>query len=157
LELDHIAVEERARRLLELGQEYRSLKGIEIVSSTLVWDSGHPVDGTSFLSRYLEDDLSRTVMWLQTAGSTRGQAWVGPYRDADNNGFMEFAAPGEPRRDGFFWEEVLAVVDSVAAPLLPPQSPRWTNELNFLAWQPFKGEQKIELPAGARVRITMQW
>jgi hypothetical protein len=34
---------------------------------------------------------------------------------------------------------------------------RWTRELNFLAWQPHLGELKAELPAKAKVRLTLQW
>ncbi|HYT91603.1 MAG TPA: S8 family serine peptidase, partial [Gemmataceae bacterium] len=34
---------------------------------------------------------------------------------------------------------------------------RWTNELNFLGWQPFAGPLSPELPAGSRVRCSLQW
>jgi hypothetical protein len=33
----------------------------------------------------------------------------------------------------------------------------WTRELNFLAWQPAAGPGVRELPANARVRVSLQW
>jgi len=67
----------------------------------------------------------------RSAGDTRGQAWAGPFRDADGNGVMEFAPATAP---------------------LPPG--RWTHELNFLAWQPAEGTRTADLPAGARIRLS---
>jgi hypothetical protein len=60
--------------------------------------------------------------------------WSDRFRDADGNGVMEFAQPGMPLPVG-----------------------RWTTELNFLGWQPHNGERTAELPAGARVRVALQW
>ena len=34
---------------------------------------------------------------------------------------------------------------------------RWTPELNFLAWKPDAGKQSADLPAGARIRLTLHW
>src|SRR5262249_52336139 len=34
---------------------------------------------------------------------------------------------------------------------------RWSNEVNFLAWQPYQGDAKPELPEKARLRVTLQW
>ena len=33
----------------------------------------------------------------------------------------------------------------------------WTHELSFLAWQPHAAERMLELPEGAKVRVSMQW
>ena len=73
-------------------------------------------------------------MWFQAAGDTRGQSWTGLFRDADGDGIMEF---GDPRK-------------------LPPNL--WTPELNFLSWQTPKSQQPKDLiPAGTRLRISLQW
>jgi hypothetical protein len=92
------------------------------------------VDGGSALSRWFDDRPFKAALWFQAAGDTRGQAWSGLFRDADGNGVMEFA-PADAR--------------------LPKGA--WTNELNFLAWQPLQGDESPDLPAKAKVRISVQW
>jgi hypothetical protein len=119
---------------LQLQRDLRDLKGVQVVASTLVWNQGHPVDGGGTLSRYFDDRPFKAALWFQAAGDTRGQAWAGLFRDADGNGVMEFA-PAEAK--------------------LPKG--RWTPELDFLAWQPADGTIKAELPAGTKVRISIQW
>ena len=63
-----------------------------------------------------------------------GQAWTGLFRDSDGNGVMEF---------------------SDADSRLPPGV--WSREINFLSWQPLGGKAVRDLPAGAHLRITLQW
>jgi hypothetical protein len=121
-------------RWLQLRNDLKGLKGTTVVASSLVWNEGHPVDGSSALSRYFDDRPFRAAVWFQAAGNTRGQAWSGPFRDADNDGVMEFAPPGTVQKPG-----------------------RWTTELNFLAWEPAGKPQTVELPAGARLRLAVQW
>jgi hypothetical protein len=122
------------QRYLQLRRDLASLKGIPIVASSLVWNEGQPVDGSGALSRYFDDRPFKAALWFQSAGDTRGQAWSGLFRDADANGVMEFIAPDKP---------------------LPKE--RWTPELNFLSWQPVKGDQSPDLPAKTRFRVSMQW
>ena len=74
------------------------------------------------------------LLWFQAAGNTRGQAWTGYYRDSDNNGILEFADPARKPAPG-----------------------RWSQEINFLNWQPYVGKRSIDLPADARVRVSLQW
>src|SRR5262249_25291338 len=114
--------------------QLKALKGIRVVANSLVWSEGHPVDGSSALSRYFDDRPFGAALWFQAAGDTRGQAWTGMFRDADENGVMEFAA---------------------AEQRLPAGS--WTRELNSLAWQPLHGKTVRDLPAKTRVRLTLQW
>jgi hypothetical protein len=105
-----------------------------VVTCSLIWNTGYPVDGSSVLSRYFDARPFRSALWFQAAGNTRGQAWAGLFRDTDGNGIMEFAGPDAPLPAG-----------------------RWTRELNFLAWQPFKKARALDLPAGARLRLAVQW
>jgi hypothetical protein len=121
-------------RWLQLQRDLKGLKGTTVVASPLVWNEGHPVDGSSTLSRYFDDRPFRAAIWFQAAGNTRGQSWSGPFRDADGNGVMEFAAPATVQKPG-----------------------RWTTELNFLAWEPAGKPQTQDLPAGARLRVAIQW
>jgi hypothetical protein len=122
------------RRYLQYQRDLASLRGIRVVASAMSWHDGFPVDGTSALSRYFDDRPFHAALWFQAAGDTRGQSWTGPFRDADGNGVLEFAAPGQRLPAGL-----------------------WSPELNFLSWQPPKGPAVADIPAGTRVRITLQW
>lgn len=128
------AFHQRQDRYLRYKQDLLSLRGIRVAASSLSWNEGYPADGTSALSRYFDDRPFRAALWFQAVGDTRGQSWTGLFRDADNSGIMEFDDPQKP---------------------LPPE--RWTSELNFLSWQPAKGKPTDEIPAGARLRISLQW
>jgi hypothetical protein len=133
-ERDRRAYHRRLDRYLQYKQDVSALRGIRVVASALSWHDGFPVDGTSSLSRYFDDRPFRAALWFQAAGDTRGQSWTGLFRDADGNGVMEFADPRQA---------------------LPAEL--WTPELNFLTWQTPKGQPSNDLPAGARLRISLQW
>jgi hypothetical protein len=122
------------RRYLQYQRDQAALRGIRVVASTISWPDGYPVDGTSTLSRYFDDRPFRAALWFQAAGDSRGQSWTGLFRDADANGVMEFADPARP---------------------LPPDL--WSPELNFLSWQPARGKATANIPAGTRLRLTLQW
>lgn len=149
LDLIEAGLLERVQRLQRLEADLVGLKGSDVVVSPLVWDSGHAFDGSSFLSQLIDDKLTvakpvierrkvgplpKTPLWFNAVGDTRGQSWLGQFADADGNGVMEFVGP-EGR--------------------LPKD--RWTREMNFLAFESSKGESAVNLPAGARVRVTIQW
>jgi hypothetical protein len=134
LEKDEADLRERERRFVQLRKDLRGLRGIEIVSCSLTWPDGYPVDGSSALTRYFDDRGFKAALWFQSAGNTGGQVWAGLFRDTDGNGVMEFAAPETKLR---------------------PE--RWTRELNFLAWQPFGKARTLALPAGAHLRVSVQW
>jgi hypothetical protein len=130
-EADHY---QRIKRFLQLQDDLQRLKAVRLVASGLAWDEGYPVDGDSTLTRYFDDRPFRNALWFQAAGDTRGQSWVGMFRDADGNGVMEFSPPGARLPAG-----------------------AWTPELNFLAWRGEKQQQSLDLPAKARLRISLQW
>jgi hypothetical protein len=121
-------------RFLRFHEELRRLKGIHILCTSLTWNDGYPLGGSSPLSQWFDEDPGRKPLWFVSTGNSAGQTWGGLYRDADGNGVMEFAAPGAKLPEG-----------------------SWTPELNFMAWQPYGAERALELPEGTRVRITMQW
>jgi hypothetical protein len=129
---EELAHDQRTRRYLDLREALNGLKGVHVVASSLVWNEGQPVDGSGALSRYFDDTPFKGALWFQAAGDTKGQSWAGAFRDADGNGVMEFAAPGTPLPKG-----------------------HWTTELNFLGWS--NGAASADLPAGAKVRVTLQW
>jgi hypothetical protein len=131
---DARSFQQRLARYFQQKQNILSLRGIRVVASALSWHDGFPVDGTSALSRYFDDRPFRAALWFQAAGDTRGQSWTGLFRDADGNGVMEFADPRLP---------------------FPPDL--WTPELNFLSWLTPKGQTVRDLPAGARLRFSLQW
>ncbi len=121
-------------RYLHLTQDLSDLQAVRHVLTGLAWDDGHPLDGGSTLSQFFDGRPLGGASWYRYTPDTRGQAWVGMYRDQDRNEVMEFTPPETPLRSG-----------------------RWTRELNFLAWRPSKGEQIADLPANAVLRVTLQW
>jgi hypothetical protein len=133
---------ERESRYFKLTRDIRSLQGINLVASSFAWNDGYPLGQASPLTRWFDEpvlssgtrNIGRFPLWFQAAGNVRGQAWSGLYRDEDGNGVMEFAAPTAATPKG-----------------------RWNHELNFLAWQPWNGERVLDLPAKARVRLSLQW
>jgi hypothetical protein len=133
-ERDTRAFQQRLARYLQHQQDILSLRGIRVAASALTWHDGFPVDGSSALSRYFDDRPFHAALWFQAAGDTRGQSWTGLFRDADGNGIMEFGDPAQP---------------------LPADL--WSPELNFLSWQMPKGRTVRDMPAGARIRLSLQW
>jgi hypothetical protein len=121
-------------RFQKLLSDLRDLPKVQVVVSTLAWPDGHPVDGSSSLSRYLDSRPFRSTWWLQASGDLRDQTWTGLFRDGDNNGVMEFAPAATPLK-----------------------AQRWSPEINFLAWQPNAGARALELPAKATLRLSVQW
>jgi hypothetical protein len=134
LQRDEQAYYERLQRYLQYQRDLASLRGIRVVACPFVWGEGYPVDGTSTLSRYFDDSPFRGALWFQAAGNTRGQSWVGPFRDENADGVMEFAPFSRP---------------------LPEDV--WTPELNFLSWRSANGQETAALPAGTRLRVAVQW
>jgi hypothetical protein len=110
-----------------------SLRGIQIVASPLVWSDGFPLGALSPLSRWFELNPLGRPLWFQAAGNKRGQAWMGDFR----------SVAGQPALD--------------YAPDQAPAKGRWTNELNFLAWQPHRAERQVDLPEKTQLRLTLQW
>jgi hypothetical protein len=134
LDRDQRAYLGRFQRFLRLLADLQHLRGINVVASTLVWNEGQPVDGSGPLSRYFDDRPFGAALWFQSAGDTRGQSWSGPFREVDGDGVMEFAPPGTRLPEG-----------------------HWSPQLNFLAWEPAGQPRTADLPAGARLRVSVQW
>jgi hypothetical protein len=149
--LDQLVADEReynaaVERFSALKAAVDSLRGTAVVVNTLVWDTGFPQDGLSALSRLLEERFlprpARSALhaepsvpiWVQAASTAVGQVWAGPMRDADDNGALEFAPPDAALPKG-----------------------RWTRELNFLGFEPAGGQTAATLPAGLKLRFTVQW
>jgi hypothetical protein len=139
----------RLSRFAQLEEDLIGLKTVRVVVCPLAWDIGYPVDGSGPLSRYLDDVFygrpqphkygqprgpEGPTLWFQAAGNTRGQVWNDALRDADGNSVFEFGPPTMPLPVG-----------------------RWSREVNFLEWQPEKGDRAADLPAGAKIRVALQW
>lgn len=124
-------LQDRRTRYFAILEAQQDLRNVRVVSSSLVWETGYPVGGLA-LTQFLNEHPPCAAFWFQSAGTGRGQAWAGLFRDADGNRVMEFAPPAPPAD----W---------------------WRKELNFLGWQPFGKERALDLPAGARLRLSVQW
>jgi hypothetical protein len=130
---------ESVDRYFQLLKDLQSLKGVQIAASGLVWNDGHPADASSALTRYFDDQPFKSALWFQSAGDARGQAWSGLFRDVDGNGVMEFEAP------------------SAVVARSPDRATDWTPELDFLSWAPNSGKPTLDLPAGVKARLSLQW
>ncbi len=121
-------------RYVQLVQDLSGLRTVRVAACGLVWNDGHPADTTSALTRYFDDQPFTAALWFQAAGDARGQAWSGMFRDEDGDGAMEF--------------------DSAAG---SPNDQPWQRQLDFLSWAPDGGKTMLDLPAGVRVRVSLQW
>ena len=124
----------RLKLYLQLQSEFNELKNVRVAVSSLVWNEGFPVDGSSPLSRYFDDRPFKAALWFQAGGDTRGQAWTGLFRDEDSNGAMEFAEPKTPLAKG-----------------------QWSHEYDYVKWQAATGEEVLDLPANVKLRLSVQW
>ncbi len=157
-QLDAVIAEqaELARRAERLTAYQKAvvegLRGARVVVNTLGWESGYPLDALSSLSRRLDkltapqpprvtrpvpkpaNTTQPPIVWVQAASAAGPAVWGGPFLDANRDGTMEFAPADVP---------------------LP--APNWSNDMNFLGLRSATGETRAELPAGTRMRFTMQW
>ncbi|MBA4187430.1 MAG: hypothetical protein C0467_05360 [Planctomycetaceae bacterium] len=150
---DQVALTQRIERFNVFQKSVLSaLVGTRVIVNTLEWESGYPLDALSQLSRTLEQlavplpprivknagDLLAAppppLVWVQAASAAGAAVWGGPFLDPNTDGAMEFASPNQP---------------------LPPMN--WSADMNFLGFQSATGETTGDLPAGARLRITIQW
>ncbi len=131
---DEADYNERVKLYFQLQREVSELKRVRVAVSSLVWNEGFPVDGSSPLSRYFDDRPFKAALWFQAGGDVRGQVWTGLFRDEDGNGAMEFAGPEAPLQKG-----------------------QWSHEFNFVKWQSADGAETLDLPANVGMRLTLQW
>lgn len=139
----------RRDRLEALKASLSDLAGVHLVCNPLTWESGHPYDGLSPLAQSLNETLGKSrplfvssngirpkpPLWVQAGGDLGGSGWADWFQDADRNGVMDFAPPTVTAR---------------------PRD-RWSHELNFLARLGSDGKPTFDLPAGGKVRVTLQW
>lgn len=127
------AYAEKSARLLHFVEQAPKLRGVSTVVLGLAWTDGFPnLPGQPPVLRYLEDGELHDAAWLQAVPRRQGQLWTGVFRDADNDGAMEFAPAGAATRP----------------------------DLNFLAWQPADAKSRkpvADLPAKAVVQVALQW
>jgi len=134
-------------RFATLKAGLENLKGAGVVINTLVWETGHPHDGLSALSQYLDtkftvgaarsairaSKLPPAPAWIQAGSISTGQIWAGAFLDRDDNGVMEFT----PSSD------------------IPAK--RWSPELNFLNYTAAESAVQPTLPKNLKVRVSVQW
>jgi hypothetical protein len=150
---DQVLLTQRIDRFNALQKNILSaLLGTRVIVNTLEWESGYPLDALSQLSRELErmavplpPQIARRagdpraaplppIVWVQAASAAGATVWGGPFLDLNTDAAMEFAPATQP---------------------LPPMN--WSADMNFLGFEGPTGETSADLPAGAKVRVTMQW
>ncbi|MGL6094410.1 MAG: hypothetical protein ACRC7O_01240, partial [Fimbriiglobus sp.] len=139
---------ETVNRFVALKAAVDGLAGTGVVVNTLVWEAGFPHDGLSHLSQFLDAKFvghplrsaikaarqPKVPAWVQAGSDSLGQLWAGPYLDGEDDGVMAFTDADAPLPAG-----------------------RWTREMNFLGFRPAAAEPTDVLPAGLKVRVTVQW
>ncbi len=144
LEADEKVFKAKYDRLTKLRTDLTDLKGAQVVVNTLVWEDGYAHDGLSETSQLLdarltpiptrsglrERKLPGVPVWVQAGSTSAGSVWSGAFVDADGNGAMEFG---------------------------PKPANAWTGELNFLTVLGDDGKSTDRLPAGAKIRLAIQW
>lgn len=150
---DQVALTQRIDRFNVFQKSVvSSLVGARVIVNTLEWESGYPLDAISQLSQTLEQLATPLppritkragdpnagplppFVWVQAASAAGGTVWGGPFLDTNTDGAMEFGTPLQP---------------------LPPMN--WSADMNFMGYQTGSGETLADLPAGAKIRITIQW
>ncbi len=145
---DELVFKGAVDRFTALKNALDRLRGTAVVINTLTWETGYPQDGLNELSRYIDTKyITKPVtssiqarkqptapIWVQPASMALGRVWAGPFLDEDGNNILDFAS---------------------TATALPKGN--WTRELNFLQFAPPEGDRTATLPAGLKVRFTIQW
>lgn len=135
-------------RLTTLRTKLLALRGANVIVNTLVWEDGYAHDALSEVSRLLDSRFApqptrsglralkapAVPAWVQAGSTSLGSVWTGPFLDTDGNGAMEFAAPDTKRAPG-----------------------TWSPEANFLALVGADGKPTETLPAGSKIRVSVQW
>ncbi len=134
LDQDEREFQARLSRYVALEESLRALRKVKTVVCGLAWNEGLPADGGGALARYFDDRPLKPYPWLQAAPDVRGQAWVGPFHDPGRGGLLAFRPPSDELPAGL-----------------------WSPTLAFLNWEPAGGKAVADLPAGARLRVAVQW
>lgn len=77
---------------VQLGQavEEALRQGVRIINHSVVWFNTEFGDGTGEVSQIASQAANRGVLWVNAAGNTALQHWQGPYRDSDDDSWVEF-------------------------------------------------------------------
>lgn len=148
LEADEKVFKGKYDRLTVLRQQLGALKGANVIVNTLVWEDGYAHDGLSEVSKLLDGRLTpiptrsglkslrqpSVPVWVQAGSTSTGSVWSGAFLDTDGNGVMEYAPPTSA-----------------------PVANSWTRELNFLTVLGSDGKPNDTLPAGGKIRLSVQW
>lgn len=95
--------------------EYVRAQGVDVVSSSLGWPIGGAGDGSGPISWMMRGALDDGVLWVNAAGNLARRHWMGPWRDADGDGLLDWSAgaatntvqvaPGQAVRLALRWED----------------------------------------------------
>ncbi|HEY5596555.1 MAG TPA: S8 family serine peptidase [Candidatus Bipolaricaulota bacterium] len=77
---------------VQLGQavEEALRRGARIINHSVVWFNTEYGDGRGGVSQVAAQAVARGVVWVNAAGNTAVQHWKGPYRDRDDDSWVEF-------------------------------------------------------------------
>ena len=74
-------------------------EGVDVINQSLSWTFDGPGDGTSPREnsplRSVDRAVAGGITWVNSAGNEHGDAWLGDYLDADDDGLIEFQGMDE--------------------------------------------------------------
>ncbi len=78
--------------------DYAVMRGVKVVSISLGWNNMGPYDGTSRLSKALDEARQKGVLPVVAAGNFARSHWAGAFTDTDGDDWHEFAANSKLNR-----------------------------------------------------------
>lgn len=86
---------------LQAAVDWFATNNVRVVTRSLAGAYDGPGDGTGPMAEIIDDAVARGISWFQSAGNSAGSTtnpggyWRGPWRDADSDGWLEFASGDE--------------------------------------------------------------
>ncbi|MBM3932708.1 MAG: hypothetical protein FJ319_00100 [SAR202 cluster bacterium] len=74
--------------------DYLISQNVRVANMSLVW-FGHYGDGSDVISQKVQQARDAGITWVNSAGNHAMLHWRGTWRDADNDGIMEFSGSDE--------------------------------------------------------------
>ena len=73
-------------------------QGVDVISFSGGWSVGGPGDGTGILAGKVSDVRNAGVLWVNAAGNSARQHWMGQWNDWDDDGWHNFSGASETNK-----------------------------------------------------------
>ena len=69
-------------------------QGVDVISYSITWFAS-PMDGTGYITEYVNDTVSKGVVWVTSAGNNAPRHYRGKFYDPDGDGIHNFSEDSE--------------------------------------------------------------